>query len=243
MSHRPGLRLSDIGHRRPPKDLAFLCEHDRARARDQAKTGVDDHVKHRLNVRRRTGDHLENFRRRGLSFQRLLRFVEKADILDGDHGLVREGLHQRNLFVAEGPGNSADDGQNADAFGVTHQRHHEGRANALPLMDPALVFRQFHLGPIRDVQHRFALEHPGRKVAGRIDWLGREHGGFHVNIELWSGRNSTAVRGAIAAHQECARAGNHTQGRVDNGIEHRLHVGVRTTDHTQDLSRRGLAVQ
>ena len=54
--------------------------------------------KHRLHVRRRTGDHLQDVGGRGLPLQRLLRLVEQPRILDGDHGLVGEGLQQLDVM-------------------------------------------------------------------------------------------------------------------------------------------------
>ena len=65
----------------------------------QAVGAGRDRVEHRLHVRRRTGDHLQDVGRCGLPLQRLLRLVEQARILDGDHGLVGEGLEQGELLV------------------------------------------------------------------------------------------------------------------------------------------------
>ena len=57
-----------------------------------------DGLEHRLHVRRRTGDHLQDVGRRGLPLQRLLRLVEQPHVLDGDHGLVGEGLQQLDVM-------------------------------------------------------------------------------------------------------------------------------------------------
>ena len=45
-----------------------------------------------------SGDDLEDFGRRGLPLQRLLGLVEQPHILDGDHGLVGEGLQQLDVM-------------------------------------------------------------------------------------------------------------------------------------------------
>ncbi len=50
------------------------------------------------------GDDLEDFGRRGLPLQRLLGLVEQPRVLDGDHGLVGEGLEKMRFVSAERPG-------------------------------------------------------------------------------------------------------------------------------------------
>src|SRR5262249_10866691 len=65
-------------------------------------------LKHRLKVPRRTRNYLENLRRRCLLFQgfgkiarALAQFIEQPHVLDGDRGLVGEGLEQCNLSLSE----------------------------------------------------------------------------------------------------------------------------------------------
>ena len=62
-------------------------------------------VENRLQVEGRAADRLEHVGRRRLLLQRLAQFsrarlhlVEQADILDGDHRLVGEGLDQLDLL-------------------------------------------------------------------------------------------------------------------------------------------------
>jgi hypothetical protein len=59
--------------------------------------------KHRLQIERRAADDLQHVGGRGLLLQRLLRgrasrlhLVEQAHVLDGDDGLIGEGLQHRN---------------------------------------------------------------------------------------------------------------------------------------------------
>ena len=56
-----------------------------------------NHIQHRLNIRRRAGDHakisLVAVCCSSLVFElRSLQFLEQPHVLDGDHGLVGEGL-------------------------------------------------------------------------------------------------------------------------------------------------------
>ena len=53
-------------------------------------------LEHRLHVRRRAGDHLQDVGGRCLPLQRLLGLIEQPRILDRDDGLRREVLQQRD---------------------------------------------------------------------------------------------------------------------------------------------------
>ena len=82
----------------------------------QVHRGPDDGIEHRLHVGRRARDDSENLGRGGLLLQRLgdlgmslgdsavllLQFREQAHVLDGDDGLVGEGLEQLDLLLREG---------------------------------------------------------------------------------------------------------------------------------------------
>ena len=59
-------------------------------------------IQHRLNIGRRAGDHAQDFTRRRLLFQRLGEFLEQPHVLDGDHGLVGEGLQKLDLRRGKG---------------------------------------------------------------------------------------------------------------------------------------------
>ena len=68
----------------------------------------DNCIEHWFDICRRGGDHTKDIAASGLMGQRLrevarlrLHLVEQADIADGDHGLVGEGLQQSDLLVGE----------------------------------------------------------------------------------------------------------------------------------------------
>ena len=63
----------------------------------QPRGTLGDGVQHRLNVRRRAGDHAKDLARGGLLLQRFGEFLEQPDVLDGDHGLVGKGFQQFDL--------------------------------------------------------------------------------------------------------------------------------------------------
>ena len=68
------------------------------------------------NIRRRAGNHAQDFTRGSLLFQRLLEFVEQPDVLDGNHRLVGESLKQFDLRRGEGAHLDATRGQCSNEF-------------------------------------------------------------------------------------------------------------------------------
>ena len=76
-----------------------------------------------MQVERRAADDLEHIGGGGLLLQRLLQvagaglhFLEQPDIAECDHGLIGEGLQQRDLPVAEGVDFGAAQNDRADAL-------------------------------------------------------------------------------------------------------------------------------
>ncbi len=67
-----------------------------------------------------------------LLLQRLLGLVEQAHVLDRDHGLVGEGLQQRDLLVGEAPGLGAIHVDGADDALLAHHRHARRRCESRP---------------------------------------------------------------------------------------------------------------
>jgi hypothetical protein len=65
-----------------------------------------------------------SLRQRAIFF---LQLREQADVLDGDDGLVGEGLQQRDLTLREGPGCPARHGDHADGVALMHHRHGNDR--------------------------------------------------------------------------------------------------------------------
>src|SRR5262249_45535628 len=69
---------------------------------------LDDGVEDRLHVRGRAADNAKHLGGRRLMFQSfpqfciaLLDLLEQSDILDGDDGLISEGLEERDLLVGK----------------------------------------------------------------------------------------------------------------------------------------------
>src|SRR6516165_2156665 len=91
------------------KPLALAQENNRIVRLAKPASILGDGSQHRLNICRGSSDHAEDLACRGLLLQRLAKIsgaltqlVEQARILDGDDGLIREGLDQRELLGGEG---------------------------------------------------------------------------------------------------------------------------------------------
>ena len=61
----------------------------------------------------------------------LLYLLEHANIADGDHGLIGEGLQQGDLFIAERLYFGAAKHDNSDALTLAQQRNAQNRTMAL----------------------------------------------------------------------------------------------------------------
>src|SRR5215467_15664606 len=56
---------------------------------------------------------------------RSFQFPEQANILDGDHRLVGEGLQERDLIVSESARLTSGQRDRPDSLAVTQHRHHD----------------------------------------------------------------------------------------------------------------------
>ena len=78
-------------------------EHGRVLRAGEARGALGDRVEDGLDVGRRCGDDLEDVAHRGLSLERLLRFIEQPHVLDRDGRLIGERLDEPDRRGREGP--------------------------------------------------------------------------------------------------------------------------------------------
>ena len=111
-------------------------QHARVRP-EQADGALQDRVEHRLDIRLRAADDAQDVAGRGLRVQRrrqlavaLLQLGEEADVLDRDHGLVREGLEKGDLLVRKRPDVPAADGDRAQRAPITENTPNTMRPSA-----------------------------------------------------------------------------------------------------------------
>ena len=84
-----------------PEDVALQAKDRGIRRAAESRGALRYDVHNRLEVSRRAGDDPQDLRRCRLLLQRLFRLVEQADVLDGDHRLVGEGLEKLDLPLGE----------------------------------------------------------------------------------------------------------------------------------------------
>ena len=115
-------------------------------------------VQHRLDIRGRAADNLQHVAGRGLVLERFLeiaragvQFVEQADILDRDDGLVGEGLKQVDLPLRKRLDLAARYGDCADRIAVLQDRHREHGAHPRLQDGPQRIFGvRGSIGNVRD---------------------------------------------------------------------------------------------
>src|SRR5215831_16312134 len=89
---------------------------------------LDDGIKNRLHIGRRAADDAEHLGRCSLMLQGLPQFCvalldlfEESHVLDGDHGLIREGFEKGDLFVSERSNFLAADCDHSDRNTLSQQ--------------------------------------------------------------------------------------------------------------------------
>ena len=119
------------------------------------------HIQHRLDVRRRAGDHAQNLTRRRLLLQRLLEFLEQPDVLDGDHGLIGEGFKQLDLRRGEGTHLGATRDQCSNEFPLLTKGNGQESAQAAGGTQHWEIVLRTDVGNVE----RAVLAHPAKSVA------------------------------------------------------------------------------
>ena len=102
----------------------------------QVRGGGDQRIEHGLQLELRPADGPQHLARRRLLLERFLQLarsrlylLEQTRVLDGDHGLVGEGLHEFNLLCRERPHLAAPASDHADYDVLSEHWHGENRAN------------------------------------------------------------------------------------------------------------------
>ena len=208
---------------------------------------LDDRVEHRLQVVRRAADDAEHVRGRGLVLERLgqlararLDLLEQPDVLDCDHGLVRERADEVDLLLGERPDLRA--GQDDDPEQGAFAQERKAEDGALPA--DLLPVRTLELGVGEHVRHmngplleRNAAEH---RVA--VDGHRRPRDELDVGQldVVGGGEMAGAVDGP---RDERVLGGAQLGRRPDDGVEHRLQLGGRPADDVEHVRRRGLILE
>src|ERR1700726_2985617 len=92
-----------------------------------AKSGrrLGQRIEHGLQIESRAADNLEHVGGGGLLLQRFAQLIEQTGILDGDDGLIREGVDQGELLVGKGSNLSPPHRNHANENAFATHRHTE----------------------------------------------------------------------------------------------------------------------
>ena len=202
-----------------------------------------------MKVESGTADHFQHFTGGGLLFEgfgqvsiSVLQLLEQPNVLEGDGGLVGEGLQQGDLALGERADLHPADQDRPERGPLAQERHAEGCSVAeaplvgSPLRKLGLVrFREvakmdrlpIHNGP---AGHRTAVDGDGLVAPGR------------KNRDRAVSRHC-AERATIRAKDDGVLGVAESRGVLRNGVQHRLEVRRRTADNPEDLAGGGLLLQ
>ena len=195
---------------------------------EQVLAAVEDLVEHRRGVGDRAADHLQHLGRRCLLLQRLFGLVEQANVLDGDHGLIGEGLHQADLRSENAPHLVAQQRDHADGTPLPQHRHgqhvrnrsalHLPRRRGIPFRSAGRVLDMYRAAiekgapPIRESAQRQPLpSNPDCRVGVVRSWSSRADvalGPARLGCRLRAGTGCPRARPRLqapAAHQSANR--------------------------------------
>src|SRR5438128_2965369 len=217
----------------------------------QPSGALHDRREDRRKVERRAADDLQDLADRGLLLERLPRLVEKADVLDGDRGLVGERLHELDLTVAERPDLVARKDHGADPAALLQHRDPEHRLRLRELRDER-VAEPLVLAHVRNVDRSGLAQRDAHDAA-----LGSDRPPVALGVALCplsrqlrsdSRRELAAVReglelSSLRTRQPTdVRAGQAYRVFQDD-VEHGLEVEGRAADGLEDLTDRGLPLE
>src|SRR5206468_3354316 len=112
-----------------PEDISFDSIDVRVARTTYPSRALGDHVKDRLNLGWRGGDHPQDFARCRLPLQGLFGLVEQAHVLYRDRGLVGEGFEETDLLGRECVWFSSSQDENADDIVLAFQRDSDDRSD------------------------------------------------------------------------------------------------------------------
>ncbi len=229
-------RMAEAGG--PAEKFALALEQPGVIRLAQPRRQLDQGIEHGLQIEGRAADHLEHVGGGGLLLQRFgellgarLHVVEQPHVLDRDHRLVGERLHEADLRGGEWFHLAPPASDNAYRPPVSNDGNcHEG-----PIFERALE----HLAGARivielrqdilEVYRATVHERPAHDEVARRD--SREQAVKCVPLLRRKVVEGYEVKQPVVEARNRAKARLAQTGRIcDHGLEHRLHVGRRTGD-------------
>src|SRR5262249_49368586 len=169
-----------------------------------------------------------------------LEFLEQTHVLDGDDGLVGEGLQQLDLLVGERSHLAAPHADGADGGALTEDRDRENRPQGNGVAERMCVLA-IQPGVLEVDEAALDDGAPRRRIASDGERIYRLERGDSRRVHALNGRELQlpgfgeeydAVRGL--AQSACA---------LHDGVEDRPFVRWRAGDDSQNLAGRGLLLE
>ena len=162
--------------------------------------------------------------------------LEQADVFNRDHGLIGEGLEERDLSLREKLGLGAAEVDRTDRDTFSHQWDTEVCVNALPPRERAALREFVCLGLQVSNVNSLPIEHRSTIDRSPDQWEGRRDGNWAVVSDEPELLALPAEDGGVERLAEA-------RGALRQGIEHRLDVRRRAADDPKDLAGRCLLLQ
>ena len=229
-----------------PERVAFPKRQDTELRSANPGRVLQHDFEHRLQLAGRTGDDLQHLAGRGLLLQRfgeivgaLAQFVEQTCVLDGDHRLRGEILHQLDLLVGEGTHLLAVDNESADQLVVLEHRHAQCRSRSTQFGRRArsgtrriILDMGDGVGP-GDLLKNAPRLRPKRSAAPQeLVELAR-------CVQLGHRMEQIAIEAEHGGKLRLAEAG----GIFQQSMKHRLQIAGRAGDDLEHFGGRGLLLQ
>src|SRR5262249_35229791 len=199
-------------------------------------------IKHGFEIEGRATDDLEHVGRGGLLLEGLAQLVEQARVLDGDDGLIREGLDQRELLGSEGSNLRPPHRNRANEETFATHRHTEEGSDAADTRSlgvngtPARIRLR-----IKNLDCAVLNSYAPDNCA--VSWPNRA-----MVYPLPKPRRGIVIRGELVhlaiRLKDKPLLGGAKPGRVlDQSVENRLKFERRAADHLEHVGGGGLLVQ
>src|SRR5215467_7589257 len=213
----------------------------------KARRGLDQRIKHPLQIEGRPTDDLQNFRRGRLLFQRFLQFalagllgLKQPRVLDSDHRLICEGLEQLNFFVRERSWLGARHYDGAKRSSIPQHGNKETASHADRAAEGMVPVLRINLD-IWDVNSRALNDRPAcPEISSGTRWefslyLREGLGGVVVVRDMMEQLAVEPIHPTEESVAEPHRA-------LDDRVEDRLDVCPCLADDAQDFGCRSLAL-
>src|SRR3990172_3784784 len=203
----------------------------------------NDRVEDRLDVGLRLADHPEDLARRGLLLEgdseipvARLQLLEEADVLDGDDGLVGEGLEEGDLLLGEWALLHAANEKRPDGNTLTQQWR--------PKRSPDSERSKRGVGELRFERGTKIMQMDRLAVHDDPTCHGVAGERYHFSSAWESSLYSNPPKNiTVEAKDHCVSRSTQARGILGYSIHHRLEVGRRAGDDVQDVAGGGLLLQ